>query len=112
MKSTADPAEESQAGNLRCWAKSPMPVLLFVAFIIEAKTWHFWRPLNLEEFVQMLTQQIAVYATHHWRFIKHHHCLHVGPSTLQLLCVEEMVTGSTQCNPYIVALELCISHYL
>lgn len=56
-----------------------MPVLLFVAFAIEAKTWHFWRPLDLEEFAQLLTRQIAADATHHWRLIKHHHCLRVGP---------------------------------
>ena len=41
------PSGRKAAWNLRRWAKFPVPVLLFVAFIIEAKTWHFWRPLNL-----------------------------------------------------------------
>ena len=41
-------------------SKVPRACLLFVAFTIEAKTWHFWRPLNLEEFVQLLTRQIAM----------------------------------------------------
>lgn len=43
-------------------------------------------------------------------FYKHHHCLCVGPSTLQLLCAEETMMGSTQCNLYITALKLCILH--
>lgn len=66
----------------------------------------------MEEFMQLLPQQIAEDATHHWRFIKHHHCLHVGPSTVPLLCAKKPVMGSTQCNPYIARPELCILHSL
>lgn len=74
----------------------------------------FWRPLDLEEFVQLLTRHIAVDATRHWRFIKHHHCLRVGPSTLQLLCAQQTVLGSIQCEPYIAALSyaFCASSQL